>query len=993
MRGPSSGAAHGRPRARGSGGSMGRSKSAPDRFAANPTCRPDLSSKMKLDEIESTAEQKEAKWPPTTTLLSTMGSRAGSRALGQGTIDQYFTVKIKDERVEMAQLPCSASSTRPSTSTSPRRPDPPSSTTISSTRRKIDVEPNVAEQRDDAQNDSRSKDLHTISRSSPSSQDSAGGTNATSSTVQDDPGDDKSKTCEYTITNNNSTKADTDGTETISVCLLKKGKYSTRLSIESKHVRERRLRSSIYVPPPRMPYSCRTVLIPPGKVGAVLHTSPLGPAIKSIKEDSPIFDQVAVGDVVVEVDGIDTTSARAKEVTMMLINGAERERQIVVLSQETLDQEDDASIIEEDSPGDRYLGFHHHDGDDDDAIFSASIASGATTVAAGNTQAHNYKRAQCRENLSKKQKLSTNVKIRLDPSNSTRSIKGAHSVREGSAEESTIWEAPERSMDAKPLTSTVGLLELESRPTCRKSVVMGEEAFPPAPPSELTADRSSLTPKAVQVKKFDSSYDDGKGPFFLSPTISTTGSEISSLSGSLECSQFGDNFVIGSIVHDEREKVPLSPIGEESTCKSHHDQGLTLGQDTHDQEILLIIGEHESNGIAGEQTQPGFDLFLPKMGEETSASLSTLTPSLADCGGGEQTDTDLSIDKLGEPLILDEPENWHSQPPGEESIVAEVTVLVASAILSSGETREIAKRAADSVLSLCSESPTCIDFQSLASSTSLEILEAGGSQKCASAVVGAILTYQKEKDRQEGFVTSTNSLVPLPLKHPPVPSRLDIISAKPLVKLSTAEYHRSFQGTKAVVSSLFASRDQIVKDAFSSLLQQSTENFSANILAPRSTGGNSTSSTCSAAEETESIANAIATFNPNPGSSQVGIVGNAWRSFSTYQLCCRTLIAAEGDAEVELFFPLNESEQLDLDPHVCVDQQDVPAEISYGGLKEMKRATRVCPTKSFATAPIHNGASRSTCDAFPDAETVPRSLLERWRSARRRQKAKRGQQR
>ena len=321
-------------------------------------------------------------------------------------------------------------------------------------------------------------------------------------------------------------------------------------------------------------------------------------------------------------------------------------------------------------------------------------------------------------------------------------------------------------------------------------------------------------------------------------------------------------------------------------------------------------------------------------------------------------------------------------------------MLVASAILSSGGTREIAKRAADSVLSLCSDSESqCIDFQSLASSASLEILEAGGSQKCTSAVVGAILTYQKEKDRQEGFVTNTNSLVPLLLKNPPVPSRLDMISAKPHVKLST-EYHRSFQGTRAVISSLFASRDQIVKDAFSSLLQQSTENFSANILAPRSTGGNSTSGTCDAIEETESIANATAVKDLLPGSSQAGIVGNAWRSFSTYQLCCRTLIAAEGDAEVELFFPFNESEQLDLDPHVCVDQQDVPAEISYGGLKEVKRATcRACPTKSFATAPKGASNRSSTCDAFPDAETVPRSLLERWRSTRRRQKAKRGRQR
>ena len=118
-----------------------------------------------------------------------------------------------------------------------------------------------------------------------------------------------------------------------------------------------------------MVYSCRTVLIPPGKVGATLRTSPLGPAIKTIKPTSPIYDQIAVGDVVVEVDGIDTTSARAKEVTMMLINGAEGERRIVVLRKETSGQDcsqDDGSSIEEDSPADRYHGFQDDEKDDDD---------------------------------------------------------------------------------------------------------------------------------------------------------------------------------------------------------------------------------------------------------------------------------------------------------------------------------------------------------------------------------------------------------------------------------------------------------------------------------------------------------------------------------------------------------------------------------------------------------------------------------------------------
>ena len=986
---------------------MGRCKSAPDRIAARPSSRPTcriptgrpdmLSSKMELDET-------------TTTLLSTMGSRTGGLALGQGTIDQYFTAKIKEdeERVEMAQLPCSAirdSTTsnvsqrstcpRPSTSTSSRRPDPPSITTIPSTRRKDDIEPNVAEQLDDTQNDSRS---------SPPSHDSAGSTNATSSssTVQGDPGGDKSKICECTISNGNSTSA--DSTETMSVRLLKKGKYTTRLSsLESKHVKEGRSRSSIHVLPSRMPYSCRTVLIPPGKVGAVLHTSPLGPTIKTVKKDSPIFDHVAAGDVVVEVDGIDTTSARAKEVTMMLINGAERERQIVVLSQETFDHEcsrDDESIIEEedDCPVDRYLGFPDDDddrGDDDEARLSASIASGATTVAAGNTQAHNYKRAKCRENLAKKRP--SNAKIRLG---SLGTIKGAHSVREGLAEEPTgVREAPKRSMDAETLTSmSVGL---ESR----RSAVMGGEGFPPAPASELTTNRSSPTPKADQV---DPDYDDDKESFLVSPKIPTTDSEtISSLSGSPECSQFGNVSVIGSMVHDEREKVPLSPIGEESTSMSHHDQGLPIGQDTNDQEVLLVIGERESNAIAGERTQPGFDLFLPRMGEEASTSLSTLTPSLAGCGGDEQTE--ISIDKLGEALIFDEP---------EKCVVADITVLVASTILSSGGNREIAKRAADSILSLCNESPTCVDFQSLASDVSLEILEAGGSQKCASCVVGAILTYQKgiaprlNEPKKDGMATDqreclvTTSLVPFPQGNLSPPSLLDVISAKPLAKQNT-EHHRFFQGTEAVVSSLLASRDQIVQDAlhFSSLLRQSTENFSANLLAPTS-GSTDTTRKQSTVEEI-----AVKTslpereqkqiFNPNiigRSSSQAG----SEHSFSTYQLCCRTLIAAEGDTEVELFFPSNEFEELNLDRHVDLGQQGAPAETSNDGLNVTP--ARSGPKKSSATPiPIldlvNNGASKSrstcttrTCGSFDEGfETVPRSLLERWRSARRRQKAKRPQ--
>ena len=977
---------------------MSRCKSAPDRFAAQ--------------QERHETEDHEASWGPTATLSLTTGSGTCAntstvrRALGQGTIDQYFTVKVKDERVETVRLPLSASPPHRSTTFQrprmSRRREPPPSPTTSSTFRTVRGETNVAEQRDDTHDDTRIKKIVTtctVSRISPSSQESVG-TNATSSsTVQGDPGNDESTTWECTAAKTGTTSADSSSPR--SVHLLKKGKYSTRLSRESQRSRGNRSRSSEHQ---RMVYSCRTVLIPPGKVGATLRTSPLGPAIKTIKPTSPIYDQIAVGDVVVEVDGIDTTSARAKEVTMMLINGAEGERRIVVLRKETSGQDcsqDDGSSIEEDSPADRYLDFQDDEKDDDDAaVLSASVASGATTVAAGNTEAHK----KVRKNLTKD--LSTNAKIRSEYLDT---IKGAYSATGAvshifEAAEEPIWEAPERSMDAE--TPHVGLLDANKSVESRRSAAMGEESFPPAPASELIANRSSPTPMTIQVKKYDSDDDDDE---MLTSAISTTGS-VSSLSGSAECSHFGVNCTIGPIVDDEREKVPLSPIGEESPIHEGGQglvqQSLSVHQDTyismeskHDGVVPVITGEHESNAITDERTQSGFDLFLEGMGEETSTSLSTLTPSLAD--GGRDNQTEKSTEKSPKPSI-----GIRSESPWQNPLIAdakgatsgtstgcgassgsdsqkwaELTVLAASTVLSSGGTKQLAKRAADSVLSLCNESPTCVDFQSLASIVSLEILEAGGDRVVASAVLGSILRYQKEtaasklvEDRREDSVTSSNSLVLLPLPKSPVHSLLDVtcISAKPLAK-QNAKHHRFFQGTEAgadvigFVSSLSASRDaQIVQDAlqFSSLLHHST-------LAPRST-----STSTSIPEEIEEKPTVQQT------SSHVGLE----RSFSTYQLCSRTLIAAEADDEVELFFPANDFEQLDrhLPLHVCIGQQDASAATNKDESKP--QLVGIGPAKTLATAPTNNVADGAFAEDIP--EGVPRSMLERWRSGRRRQRAK-----
>ena len=274
----------------------------------------------------------------------------------------------------------------------------------------------------------------------------------------------------------------------------------------------------IHLPPRRMAYSRRTVKLPPGKVGAVLHTSSLGPAIQKIKPESTLCDLLKVGDVVVEVDGIDTTKCRAEEVTMMLINRAKRERQIVVLNKKDFAQDfsirDDESSIDDDFEihVDRYLGFHDIGGDDDESLTSATASSGGTTVAVGNTRAHNRAR-----NL---------VKKASDPEKCiicTCSVGGdASHLCEAPLE--PVWEAPERYMDSKVLSAKSA-----------KSIGSALE------PNKSAATGSTPTTSTEEVKKYESG-EEIKGSTTLSPIlsdppphfptmdiISSAGSEISSL--------------------------------------------------------------------------------------------------------------------------------------------------------------------------------------------------------------------------------------------------------------------------------------------------------------------------------------------------------------------------------------------------------------------------------------------------------------------------------
>ncbi len=61
------------------------------------------------------------------------------------------------------------------------------------------------------------------------------------------------------------------------------------------------------------------VLAPPGKLGVVIDTFDNGePGVNSIREDSILQDQLRVGDILVEFDGIDTTDMTALQVSTLI---------------------------------------------------------------------------------------------------------------------------------------------------------------------------------------------------------------------------------------------------------------------------------------------------------------------------------------------------------------------------------------------------------------------------------------------------------------------------------------------------------------------------------------------------------------------------------------------------------------------------------------------------------------------------------------------------
>ena len=76
----------------------------------------------------------------------------------------------------------------------------------------------------------------------------------------------------------------------------------------------------------------RTIIAPAGKLGIVIDTTLEGPVVHKIKDGSPLMGKLNVGDIITEIDGIDTRAMSASAITALMIKTGAVERNFTILS-------------------------------------------------------------------------------------------------------------------------------------------------------------------------------------------------------------------------------------------------------------------------------------------------------------------------------------------------------------------------------------------------------------------------------------------------------------------------------------------------------------------------------------------------------------------------------------------------------------------------------------------------------------------------------------
>jgi len=73
------------------------------------------------------------------------------------------------------------------------------------------------------------------------------------------------------------------------------------------------------------------IFAPPGPLGLIIDSSANGPVVHGIKLDSPLFNVIAVGDIICALDGVDTREMPANVLTSIMARRMTKHRRLTIL--------------------------------------------------------------------------------------------------------------------------------------------------------------------------------------------------------------------------------------------------------------------------------------------------------------------------------------------------------------------------------------------------------------------------------------------------------------------------------------------------------------------------------------------------------------------------------------------------------------------------------------------------------------------------------------
>ena len=86
----------------------------------------------------------------------------------------------------------------------------------------------------------------------------------------------------------------------------------------------------------RGPMVLRDIQAPPGKLGIVIDTSLEGPVVHKVNENSPLLGKIFAGDIITNINGIDTRAMKASVITGIMVRTAHEPRALTVAAEDTM---------------------------------------------------------------------------------------------------------------------------------------------------------------------------------------------------------------------------------------------------------------------------------------------------------------------------------------------------------------------------------------------------------------------------------------------------------------------------------------------------------------------------------------------------------------------------------------------------------------------------------------------------------------------------------